>query len=237
MITVGICDDSQIELIMLQRFIVSFFDDKKLDYRLLTFSNGEELLDYYSDKRLDLLFLDIYMKNINGIETGRSIRTLDSKVEIIYCTASSSFALESYNLLAFGYLVKPFDPVKLKMLLERFVDNKPNFEHKHLVVKSNYNDRVINLDDIVHIESDDKVLMIYTIDKEIIKIYGKLNEIEEKLDSPDFLRCHQSYIINMKYIKSVNENDFITTIGTMIPIRKREIRKIKSTYINFKKHQ
>jgi len=237
MITIGICDDSEVELAILRNFIDKFFNLRKLEYSVLTFSSGEELLTYYKTNRLDLLFLDIYMKHINGIETGRSIRTKDTKVEIIYCTASSSYALESYNLLAFGYLVKPFDPVRLRMLLEKFIEGRPNAEHKHLVVKSNYNDRVIDYDEIVHIESDDKVLLIFTKDGECIKTYGKLNELEQQLDSPDFLRCHQSYIINMNYVKSVTDNDFITQENTLIPIRKREIRKIKSAYLEFKKQQ
>lgn len=237
MVSIGICDDSEVELLMLQNFIVNHFDEKKLEYQLFTFSSGEELLEFYNNSKLDLLFLDIYMKNINGIETGKLIRNIDVHVEIIFCTASTDYALESYNILAFGYLVKPFDPVKLRILLDKFIDAQPHTEHKHLIVKSNYNDRVIDFDSIIHIESDDKVLLIYTTDHEVIKTYGKLNEVEEQLNSSEFLRCHQSYIINMGHIKSVNENDFITTDDQMIPIRKREIRKIKNANIEYKKKQ
>ncbi len=237
MISIGICDDSEVELTILQNFIVKFFQGQKLEYKMYNFSSGEDLLKFYKCHTLDLLFLDIYMQNINGIETGRSIRALDKKVEIIYCTASVSYALESYNLLAFGYLVKPFDPVRLRMLLEKFISSRPHIEHKHLVVKCNYNDHVIDYDDIVHIESDDKVLLIHTKSGEIFRTYGKLNDLETQLDSPDFLRCHQSYIINMAYIKSVSDNDFITVDGTLVPMRKREIRRLKSVYLDYKKQQ
>ena len=77
--------------------------------------------------------------------------------------------------------------------------------------------------------------MIYTVDGEEIRTYGKLNDIEQKLNTPNFLRCHQSFIINMAEIKSVEENDFMTTTGRLIPIRKRELRKIKNEYLEYKK--
>lgn len=235
MVSIGICDDSEIELTILKNFIDKHFLERKLEYTIYSFTSGEELVSYYQEHTLDLLFLDIYMKQLDGIETGRAIRTLDTRVEIIFCTASSSYALESYDLLASGYLVKPFDPDKMRILLEKFIESRPQAEHKHLVVKSNYNNRVIELDDIVHIESDDKVLMIHTTDGEEIRTYGKLNEIEQELDTPNFLRCHQSFIINMTHIKSVDENDFVTDNGDLVPIRKREIRKIKNEYLEYKK--
>ena len=235
MVSIGICDDSEIELTLLKNFIDKQFWEKKLEYIIYTFTSGEELVAYYQEHTLDLLFLDIYMKQLDGIETGRAIRALDKRVEIIFCTASSSYALESYDLLASGYLVKPFDPEKLRILVDRFIEARPRSEHRYLVVKSNYNNRVIDLNDIVHVESDDKVLMIYTVDGEEIRTYGKLNDIEQKLDTPNFLRCHQSFIINMAEIKSVEDNDFMTTTGRLIPIRKRELRKIKNEYLEYKK--
>ena len=237
MITIGICDDNEIELMILNNFIVKYFDEKQLDYHIHSFKSGKELLSFYEKHNLDLLLLDIYMDDINGIESGKSIRSLDSKVEIIFCTASSSHALESYDMLAFGYLVKPFDANKLKQLLEKFIESRPHTEHKHLVVKSNYSDRVIDYHEIVYIESDDKVLSIYLISGETVKTYGKLNEIESQLNSTKFLRCHQSYIINMEHVKNIVEEDFLTVTDFLVPIRKRESRKIRDMYLGYKKNQ
>ena len=233
MISIGICDDNTMEQTILQDVITNLLEKKKIEIQFYCFTSGEDLVDFYEKKKLDLVFLDIYMKNINGIETGKIIRAKDSNVNIIFCTASSSYALESYDLFALGYLVKPFDPEKLLYLLEHYIKSHPGIEHKYIIVKSNYTDCVLNLDEIEHIESANKVLEIYLSTGGIVKTYGKLNDIETQLDSPAYLRCHQSFIINMDFVSSIDEDSFVTLSGRFIPIRKREYYQIKKKYMLF----
>ena len=113
MIKVAICEDSKLDLQMLQKIVEFLMKDRGLDFQIETFLSGEELLAGYKNHPSDLIFLDIMMDEIDGIKTGKEIRSLDSKVEIVYCTSSSDFALAAYEVHAMGYLLKPYEPSRI----------------------------------------------------------------------------------------------------------------------------
>ncbi len=237
MLKIGICDDVKIHRATLEHFVNDYFGTRNIPFKICQFDSGEALLEYYKDSTLDLIFLDIVMKQRDGIEVGREIRKTDMKVDIIFCTTHADFALEGYDIFAFGYMLKPFDMTKFGLLLDKYVRTK-NFDYdKQLVVKSAYKDKLIPYSKIVFIESADKNIYIHLTDSEIIKSYGKLSELEERLSDGSFLKCHQSFIVNMKHITDVDKEDdvFLTRFGDRIPIRKKEVKKFEDTYFEYVK--
>ena len=102
---------------------------------------------------------------------------------------------------------------------------------------SNFLERRIRFREIIYIESMDKVVMFHTVRGEDIKVYDKLSNIEKKLEREKrFLRCHQSFIINMDYVGCMFENEFITITNNYIPIRRRERKQIKERYYEYTKN-
>lgn len=230
MIHIAICDDSIVDRKILERILIAMFKVHNLEILAEHFSSGEEFLARHQPGKYAILFLDIIMGDLNGIETGKRIRKIDTELEIIYCSSSMDFTLASYEVFAFGYLVKPFDATKISALIDYFLQKKPVYQTRYIKVRSNYKEYMIHYKDILYVESEDKRVLFHTTNQGIIPIYEKLSEIQEQLKDVRFLRCHQSYLVNMDHIVEAAATDFVLMNNELVPIRKRERKQLLDTY-------
>ena len=232
LIKIAICDDSNIDAEIMKTFIEDYYLKKNSFCEISLYSSGEELIETYQNggNKYHLIFLDIFMKQLNGIETATLIRKNDESVKIVFCTVSLDHAVDSYDVYAYGYLVKPFDVSKMRALLDKFTKSVLDQEVSYIRVKSEYADRLVALTDIVYIESNDKVLYIHKKNHEVIKTYGKLSNIEEQLNEKYFIRCHQSYIVNLNHVTGIVDSDFKTLLRENVPIRKKDFYKFREAY-------
>lgn len=175
------------------------------------------------------------MDDIDGIETGRLIREMDDKVEIVYCTSSKDFAIAAYDVHAMGYLLKPYETLRIGAVIDYYVQKHPQKNHNFIQVKSKRKPLIIPYKDIIHMESDNKVVYIYTTTQGAVKVYSKLDAFEEELSDSRFLRCHQSYLVNMQYVAGIVDSDFIMIDDQMIPIRKSGRKLIVKKYEDYLK--
>ena len=141
-IRVALCDDNDIERELLKNIIENIFDDMGDEGAIFEFSSGEKLCRNYSRGDYDIIFLDIHMKQLDGIETGRAIRDKDAKVEIVYATSSEEYLKEGYIVHALSYLVKPYDIKKVKETLEYYykkngIDKRENNELLDITIQQN----------------------------------------------------------------------------------------------------
>ena len=194
MLKLAVCDDSEIEQEILSRLLQKLLEDRKQECTVCTYSSGEELMRDYDSFKPDIIFLDIYMGEMNGIQTGKMIRQKNNRVEIVYSTTSLEFLMESYEVFALGYLVKPYQKEKIGKLLDYYVAKYFSYDTKVLTISFKGKTDLVNYKDIIYLESSNRIVMIYTQSKGDIRVYKKLDEIEQELNSLDFLRCHQSYI-------------------------------------------
>lgn len=121
MMKIAICEDNKMENLVLSELVSDLANERELDILLDNFNSGEELLERLKEYRYDVIFLDILMKKIDGIETAKMIRKSDTSVDIIYCTASPDFAIEAYQVHAKSYLLKPYNPKELGEILDDYV--------------------------------------------------------------------------------------------------------------------
>lgn len=231
MLKLAVCDDSEIERELLTRLLEKLLADRRQECIVNTYSSGEELLAEYDMFRPDIIFLDIYMGKINGIETGKLIRKKSDQVEIVYSTTSLDFLMESYELFALGYLVKPYQPDKIAKLLDYYITKYFSYDTKVLNISFKGKTDIVNYKDIIYMESSNRIVLIHTVSKGDIRIYKKLDELEQELSSLDFLRCHQSYIVNVRQVDYVDDTDFIMKNKSLVPIRKRERKSILNQYM------
>lgn len=235
MIKVAICEDSEVERKLLQKIVDVLMKERGLDFYIDTFEEGEELINGYSNHPFDLIFLDIMMSGLDGIETGRQVRRLDSNVEIVYCTASEDFAIAAYEIHAMGYLLKPYEPGRIGAVIDYYVQKHPQNEQNFLEVKFRRKSVIIPYNDIIYMESDNKVVYIYTITRGNVKVYNKLDVLEEQISQKRFLRCHQSYLVNLQHVAGLVDSDFIMINDEMIPIRKSGRKLIIKKYEEYLK--
>ena len=109
MIKIALCDDNEVERRLLRKIVTAVLQELHQEVLIVEFSSGEKLQRNFSRGDYDLIFLDVFMKEMDGIATGRAIRKKDVKVEIILATGSDQYLREGYELHAFAYLMKPYD--------------------------------------------------------------------------------------------------------------------------------
>lgn len=217
---IAICDDSKLDRQLLKVVIQTYFENNEEEFKIFEYELGDNLLD---DIEVELLFLDISM---NGMKIARKLRDIQFKAPIIFLTAHADYAVESYEVYAAGYLLKPYDTNKLTLLLDEVLQRSVQ---KRIAVKVKKQHRYLEINDIMYVETDKHVLNIHLKDSRVIQTTEKLSELEKTINSKRFIRCHQSYLVNMEYIKDA-KTDFIFSNDIRIPIRVRGRKEIIEKY-------
>lgn len=188
---------------------------------LATFHNPTEAIAFLSKQQVDLVFLDIQMPNITGIEL---IKALSHKPKFIFTTAYPQYALDGFELNALDYLVKPIPFHRFLKAIEKVkqfhrITVGSKTKEEFIFVKSEYENVKIKTDDITYIEGLKDYIKIHTIQQEMILTLMNFKEILQKLNNEDFIRIHRSFIVNKSYIKTVQKSG-ITIENKRIPIGK-----------------
>lgn len=209
-----IVDDEPVALALLEKYVsqTPFLDLKG------KFSNGITTLQFIAENEVDLIFSDIQMPNLNGIELSK---LLPKSTKVVFTTAFDQYAVEGFKVDAMDYLLKPFNYEEFlkaaKKVQEWFqmakaaqAENSAEEEKKFLFVKSEYKQIKIDLDEIELIEGlkDYAKIFISSQPKPILTLMS-LKKMEEELPSQQFMRIHRSYIISLNKIKSIERNQVV----------------------------
>ena len=187
-----------------------------------TCNNAIKAFEILSTQEIDLLFLDIKMPNITGIDF---LKTIKNPPKTIFTTAYRDYAIESYDLEVVDYLLKPITFERFFKSIDKFLranslivpEKKEVLQDEFILVKSGNKHHKIKIDQILFIESLKDYIKIHTVnDKRIVSKY-KIGEIEEELAHKNFLRVHRSYVINTNKISAFTIND-IEVNSVEIPI-------------------
>ena len=181
----------------------------------------------------DIVFLDIYMEKMLGIDVARELRRLHYAGEIVFLTATSDFAVDSYEVQAGGYLLKPHSYEKLCMVMDRVLSacdiNTYQIQRRGVVTRIPYHE-------ILYVESRNTRCLLHRKGGGTYTMYKKLGEIEEELYDPRFLRCHQSYLVNMAYVQNA-DHQFTLFTGDIVLIRQRNLKEIRNRYLDYLKQK
>lgn len=212
LIKVCICDDESEQRKMLKGIIKTQLELKGLEYDMEEFSSGEDLIRAFEKQKTigeayDILFLDIEMGGIDGIETAKRIRAMDENVIIIFVTGYANYVFNGYDVKALNYVMKPYKEEKIKDVLEEAIKltNKVLDKYFSFNVSGNY--YKIPEDNILYFYSDKRKIILEHINGNF-EFYGKLNDIEMEL-SENFFRIHQRYLVNLKHVESLEDKDVV----------------------------
>lgn len=229
MINIGICDDEIHYRSNIKDTLKEILSSNPIDYNIYEFSSGEELLNNYP-KNLDILIMDIQMKMINGMDTARKIREFDQDLEIIFMTSFAEFMQEGYEVKAYRYILKPITEKKISKNILPCIEEIMKKRNNYLTINvKNYIDR-IKIDSILYIETERPNILIYT-NENMYTTKMSISKIEKILREYGFFRCHNSYIINLKSVESMNGN-IVKVNGKEIPISKYRVKDLKLAITN-----
>jgi len=218
---VAICDDEVVLRLRLRKAIDKN-DTLPRDAEIAEFADGASLICSHSQNPFDIIFLDIQMNGISGIEAGMKIRSFDSAVIIIFVTSFQQYVFRSLSVEIFDYIVKPIDDEAINTVLNRALE-KYRAQHHKIHFKWQDASYALDVSSIVYLEAYCRLVMFITKDDEY-ECIGKLDEYECRLSPYGFLRCHRNALVNMKYIKSI-ESSRITTIyghNVAMSVRKKQ---------------
>ena len=195
------------------------------------FSSGEELLESFQAGMYDLVFMDIYMKGMTGIETVEAIRNIDENVTIAFTTSSPDHTLEGYKLDVHKYIVKPVTEPKnekdVNKALEQALMKKKNRPSITIVLAGGERTEVF-LDTIMYFEHKNRVIELHTAERIMVTSQSaRLDALERQLPSPPFLRCHRSYLVNLDYVDKTDKelNAFRMKNGDRADVRQGGLAK------------
>lgn len=232
MIRIAVCDDDKECLNQAVRMIEAWSADSCLPAEIYAFDNGDELISKNAIQRMDIIFLDIIMPLLNGIETAKELREKDKAVKIVFLTSSPEFALKSYEVKAYDYLLKPILYKKLKEVLDECsvsFDREP----KNLVLKTSFGYHKIYFHDIEYVEAQNKKVSFYLRSGKTLDVTEPLYSFENKLVSEDgFFKCHRSYLVYLPNVDHFDNTNITTKSGRCIPIARGFGKAFHDAYFN-----
>lgn len=231
-----ICDDSASDRAILRQYFEAYALKYQLDYTMTEYESAEALLAHIGNNPAGfptLLFMDIYMNRITGMEAAKSLYDMGFSGNIIFTTSSPEYAVESYKVDAAGYLLKPYRQEDFDHALDRC---RAKWEEhlKYITVVSDRLSVNIFLKNIYYIETGkDHCCLIHTTGG-ITRTASPMNDLEKQLaNEPAFLRCYRSYIVNLNMVAHMDDNQLIMKNGDAVMITMRNKAKIKKEIADY----
>ena len=227
MLSIAICGDSALERELLANLLEHYCAMRSIACRCTLYEDGDTLCYELGDGGwYDVAFLDISVPRSLGMEVARRLRVGGYSGAIVFCASTNAFAPEGFDVEASGYLIKPIGIESLSRTMDRVL---------RAVRTSTYpvkcRSRVLRIpyDEILFVESRNSRCVLHRMGGRCHTIYKKLTEVERELSAPCFLRCHQSYLVNMNYIASADRK-FTLTTGDIVLIRQKSLRVVREAY-------
>ena len=234
---IAICDDEKKELLHIHKLVDEYsrcaLTEDKIE--VFEFASSIHLLEQLDGgKHFDVFLLDIIMPNINGIKLATEIRMTDQIAKIIFLTSTPEFAVASYSVGAFNYLLKPIQRDKLFSVLEKAYNDICSNLKPYIVVKTQTILSKVFLHKLIYVEVRGRTVYFNQKDGVTIESTSTISQVEAVLLADKrFIKPHRSYIINLDYIKNLSQNGIITTNEIFIPVSRNIFKEVKQTYINY----
>lgn len=224
---IAICDDDKAQIEALKKLLFIWSDG------ILTneYHSGEQFLFDYDDNPCDLLLLDIEMDGINGMELAKKLRSKGDMLPIIFITGFSEYMSDGYDVEALHYLLKPVDDKKLFSVLDKYISKKQN-KTLGIMVRTADITTHIAFEDIIYIEAQGRKALVKLRSENVLECENGIGYLADKL-SDSFVRCHRSYIVNLRYMQSIGKAEITLDSGENLPLSRRLYKEVNDRFIGF----
>ncbi len=223
MYTIAIVDDEQESIDEFKTCLSRYFSEygNGNEYRIVEFHDGSELLDNYKPN-YDIIFLDIEMEQLDGINAARKIRNLDDHTAIIFLTRMARYAINGYDVQAIDFIVKPLDYDKFAVKFRKALDYVESTRTTTIEIKSTEGMRYVSGRDIYYLEVLDHKLIYHTIQGNI-ETYGTFKDAQVELEEEgSFYPCNRCYLVNLRYVNGTDGSSVYLSSGESLIISRHK---------------
>lgn len=230
---ISVCDDNVVMLNFICDEINKEFRKNGVDFALDRFENGADFLSVYETAPSDIVFLDIDMPTINGFEIAERINK-DNSSFIVFVTSHDELVYSSFKFQPFRFIRKNHIAAELPETVTALAEkNNECTAARHFEVRTSSENVFLDLNDVEYIEIYGHWLKITIKDDDAIECYGSLSDFEKRLAPHNFVRTHKSYLVNCKYIYSIEQRQVVLDDKTAIPLSKYKIESVRSKLRNY----
>ena len=233
MYNVAICDDTEEERLQAAEYAGRFFDREGIEVHIDTYAAGRELLE--SGRKYDLYLLDVLMPGMSGIDTAQDMAEDKDNTVVVFITSSLESAVEGYRVEAAGFILKPVEEESFWSTMERVVRRRLGVKKAVLSLVHNRVNVELPLERLAWFENRLHRVFVKLTDGEVLSVNQKLSELQLALEPhSQFLRCHQSYLVNLDYVDKLEDSCFYMRDGQMIPISRNFYKQSKNAYYHYR---
>ena len=230
---IAVCDDERQFLDAVCTLLEQWAQNHNIRLTLCRFTNGDDLIDAHRKECMDLIILDVIMPFFSGMDTAKELRHDDSAVPIIFLTSSKEFAIDSYEVRAFYYLMKPVDREKFFPVMDDFLKIY-DFRKITFTAPTANGFCKIAIDDVEYLEAQNKQVLLHMRDGRTVEIRERFSACENVfLPDNGFFRCHRSYIVNLNRVEQFTKTEICTGQNARIPISRNSYMAFKDAYFNY----
>lgn len=227
---IAVCDDNILFQEEIKNLLYEYFGKLSVEIRL--FTNGNQFLTEVqsADIPYDLVFMDIEMPRIDGLETARKLRKDNRDLFLIFLSSHTELAFDGYEVDAFRFLTKPVNQEKLWKALRDWENLR--LSEERLCLNLGDRSQVLRWSDIQYIQSENVYVNVVTA-KQRILVRMKINELEKKMPESMFFKPHRSYLVNLKHVHGFDTKKIRMVDGLEIPLSRRNAAEFRNRMMNF----
>ena len=234
MLQIAICDDEQFYREKIKYLLEEYLQAKGMLYTLHLFLSGEDFLEQCENNvRFDIVFLDISMEEVDGIQAAQRIRSFHSDTYIVFVTAFIDYALEGYKVNAVHYLMKDTLEIALEECMNAILQK---MQVARVTFSFLEGEKRLYTDNILYVESRGHKSIFHYMESEMVsyQIYDKLDSVERNLEGYGFLRIHKSYLVNMKHIRKISNYIVSLDTGEELHVPRLRFQAVKEGFVAYK---
>ena len=232
MLHIAIVEDDEKFINQLKDYIFQYQNDRKKDIKVSVFRDGEDIIEDYRCQ-YDIILMDIQMDFMDGMTAAEKIRQLDNDVVIMFITNLTQYAVRGYEVDALDYVVKPVEYFAFSQKLDKAIERCKKKKEEYLMIPTDSGITKVAASDIFYVESQGHNA-IYCTKKGMLSSRISMKELELKMSGYGFFRCGKGFLVNMKKVDAVKNNDCEVN-GVKIPIsriKRKEFMELLIQYVN-----
>lgn len=234
MLKIAVCDDNKEICDDFRNKIYSWCTTNNINVEICEFYSGEDLIEYFNINFLDVLFLDIELIGIDGVQVGKYIRnkTYDLELKIIFFSSKNSYDRMLFEVSPFDFIEKPITNENVDRIMRKIVTYLKKDSHQ-FIYKKNTTNHFVLFKDIDFLESDGRYIVINQKNNTKDKFIGSLKDYCDLFLENGFIRPHKSYVVNLRFVKSISNNDLCMKDGQIIKIGRKYKKEIIKKFFEY----